>query len=139
MNSNCWCVIKYSVLVYSGLCWVLNKICRFKCGNNTKTETALKKNSILGLGSYQNRSKKHTFGLGCNPNRGQKGIELKKREAHMASGAAKIEVKKGIEFIKKRKKHIWPRVEPKPRPKGRALWAWVPLNRGRRGLYGFGS
>jgi len=27
----------------SGLCWVLNKICRFKCGNNTKTETVWNK------------------------------------------------------------------------------------------------
>jgi len=27
----------------SGLCWVLNKICRFKCGNNIKTKTVLKK------------------------------------------------------------------------------------------------
>ena len=96
MNLNCRCVLKYYVLVYSGLCWVLNKICRFKCGNNTKSETALKKNSVLGLGSYQNRSKKRTFGLGCNQNRGQKGIEFKKKEeAHMASGAPKTEAKKG--------------------------------------------
>ena len=96
MNLNCGCVLKYFVLVYSGLCWVLNKICRFKCGNNTKTETAFKKkNRALGLGSYQKRSKKGAFGLGCSQNRGQKGIEFKKK-----------------------KKPIWPRVQQKPRPKG---------------------
>jgi len=48
----------------SGLCWVLNKICRYKCENNTKTETALKKNTILGLDSYQNRGKMPTYDLG---------------------------------------------------------------------------
>ena len=98
MNLNCGCVIKYFVPVYSGMCWVLNKIYKFKCGNNTKTETALKKYSILGLGSYQNRSKKGTFGLGCNQNRGQKGIKFKKE------------------------KHIWPRVQGKPRPKGDRIY-----------------
>ena len=30
-------------IFYPGLCWVLNKICRFKCANNTKIEIALKK------------------------------------------------------------------------------------------------
>jgi len=40
-----------------------------------------------------NPSKKRTFGLGCNQNRGQKGIEFKKKKAHMASGAAKTEAK----------------------------------------------
>jgi len=46
MNLNCGCVIKYFVLLYFGMCSVLNKICRFKCGNNTKTETTLKKQHI---------------------------------------------------------------------------------------------
>ena len=126
MNLNCGCVLKYFVLVYSGLCWVMNKICRFKCGNNTKIETAFKKNSILGLGSYQNRSKKRAFGLGCNQNRGQKGIEFKKK-----------------------KKPIWPRVQRKLRPKGRVYglgfhWTEVEgasmasvLNRGQK-LCSFG-
>jgi len=71
MNLNCGCIIKYLVLLYSGLCWVLNKICRFKYGNNTKTEIAFKKNNILGLGSYQNRGKKVTYGLGYYSNRGK--------------------------------------------------------------------
>jgi len=60
----------------SGLCWVLNKICRFKCVNNTKIETVFRKNTILGLGSYQNRGKKAICGLGSNQNRGQKMIKF---------------------------------------------------------------
>ena len=149
MNLNCGCVLKYFVLVYSGLCWVLNKICRFKCGNNNKSETALKKNSVLGLGSYQNRSKKCTFGLGCTQNRGQKVIEFFffKKEAHMASGASKTEAKrvskkpiwprvylkprpKGYQIKKKKKKPIWPRVERKTEAEGDSMAS--VLNRGKK-------
>ena len=113
MNLNYGCVIKYYVLIYSGLCWVLNKICRFKCGNNTKTETAFKKNSILGLGSYQNRSKKRAFGLGCNQNRGQKGIEFffKKKSPYGL----------GCSENRGKRQGLWPRVQWKPRQKG-PLW-----------------
>ena len=95
MNLNCGCVIKYYVLVYFGLCWVLNKICRFKCGNNTKTETALKKHHIRSRFIPEPKQKAHIWPR-VNQNRGQKGIEFKKKEeAHMASGAPKTEAKKG--------------------------------------------
>ena len=98
MNFNCGCVIKYSVLVYSGMCLVLNKICRFKCGNNTKTETALKK----------------------TPYQASVHIRTEAKSTHMASAGTKTKAKRRSNFKKKieNKKHIWPQVEPKLRPKG---------------------
>jgi len=48
----------------SSLCWSVKKICRFKCGNHNKTKNLFKKNSRIGLGSYQDRSKNGVYGLG---------------------------------------------------------------------------
>ena len=117
MNLNCRCVLKYYVLLYSGLCWVLNKICRFKCGNNTKSETAFKKKTayqasvhtkteaksvLLASGATKteakrisNFKKKSTYGLGCSENQGHKGTEFIKIKAHMASGGTKTKAKRG--------------------------------------------
>jgi len=78
---------------------------------------------------------------GATKTEAKKGIEFKKKKkkAHMASDAPKTEAKR-VSNLKKKKRSPydlgWHR---KPRPKGRALWPRVPLNRGRRGLYGFGS
>jgi len=64
-----------------------------------------KKNSILGLDSYQNRSKKRTFGLGYNQNWGQKEIEFKKKRRRSTYGLRCSENRgqKGTEFIKKKR------------------------------------
>jgi len=118
MNLNCRCVLKYYVLVYSGLCWVLNKICRFKCGNNTKSETASKKKQRIR----------------------PRFIPEPKQKAYFWPRVQPKPRPKRVSNLKKKKRSPydlgWHR---KPRPKGRALWPRVPLNRGRRGLYGFGS
>jgi len=60
----------------SGLCWSMKKICRFKCGNNNKTENLFKNNSRIGLGSYQDRSKRGVYGLSSYYNQGQRLCEI---------------------------------------------------------------
>ena len=85
--------IFYFGLVYSGLCWVLNKICRFKCENNTKTKIALKKHHIRPRFIPELRQKAHIW---CR-------VEPKPRP-------------KGDRIIKN-KLHIWLQVEPKLKQK----------------------
>ena len=124
MNLNCGCALKYSVLVYSGLCWVLNKICRFKCGNNNKSETALKKQRIRPRFIPEPKQKANFWPRVQPKPRPKRVSNLEKKKAHMASGAPKTEAKR-VSNLKKEKRSSyglgWHR---KPRPKG--------------GLYGLG-
>ena len=100
MNLNCGCVLKYFVLVYSGLCWVLNKICRFKCGNNTKTETAFKKKQSIRPRFIPETKQKGCFWPRVQPEPRPKGYRI-------------------CFFLKKRP--IWPRVQSKPRQKAGSM------------------
>jgi len=103
--------IFYFGLVYSGLCWVLNKICRFKCENNTKTETALKKHHIRPRFIPEPRQKAHIW---CR-------VEPKPRP-------------KGDRIIKN-KLHIWLRVEPKPKQKVGSMASGAFEPRQKRALW----
>ena len=141
MNLNCRCVLKYFVLVYSGMCWVLNKICRFKCGNNNKSETTLKKTAyqasvhtrteaksvLLASGATKTEAKRLSnffffkkrspYGLGCIQNRGQKGIE----KSPYGLGCTQNRGQRGIKFKKKKRSPYGLGWNVKPRQKG-TLW-----------------
>ena len=66
----------FDKILCSGLCWSVKKIYMFKCENHNKTENLFKNNNRIGLGSYQNRSKKVVYGFGSYHNRGQRLCEF---------------------------------------------------------------
>jgi len=69
----------------------------------------------MASGATKTEAKKSPYGLGCSQNRGQKGIEFKKK-----------------------KNTIWPQVQPKPRPKRAHMASGAAKTEAKGRVYGLG-